>query len=170
MNRFSVSIFTIFLFLTFSLSVSAQTVTKIDGAGLRKLLPDKENKKPVLINFWATWCGPCRVEFPELVEIDNDFRAKGLDVKLVSVDNFALIDSSVTEFLQQYEAANISAYLLDIPNDSQRLRAIRRIAPPVRGGIPLTLLYNANGKLVYRKSGVINAEILRKQIEKILGK
>lgn len=170
MNRFSVFIFTIFLFLTFSLSVSAQTVTKIDGAGLRKLLPDKENKKPVLINFWATWCGPCRVEFPELVEINNDFRAKGLDVKLVSVDNFALIDSSVPEFLQQYEAANISAYLLDIPNDSQRLRAIRRIAPPVRGGIPLTLLYNANGKLVYRKSGVINAEILRKQIEKILGK
>ncbi|HQU84790.1 MAG TPA: TlpA disulfide reductase family protein [Pyrinomonadaceae bacterium] len=170
MNRFSTSIILIILSLSFALSVRAQTVTKIDGAGLRKLLPDKENKKTVLINFWATWCGPCRVEFPELVEIDKDFRAKGLEVKLVSVDNFALIDSLVPEFLEQYEAANISAYLLDIPSDFQRLRAIRRIAPPVRSGIPLTLLYNANGKLVYRKSGVIDAAILRKQIEKTLGK
>lgn len=123
-----------------------------------------------MINFWATWCGPCRVEFPELVEIDKDFRTKGLEVKLVSVDNFSLIDSSVPEFLEQYEAANISAYLLDIQSDFERLRAIRRIAPPVRGGIPLTLLYNANGKLVYRKSGVINAATLRAQISKVLGK
>lgn len=170
MNRLSTSIILIILCLFFAFSISAQTVAKIDGAGLRKLLPHKENKKPVLINFWATWCGPCRVEFPELVEIDKDFRAKGLEVKLVSVDNFALIDSLVPEFLTQYEADRIPAFLLDIPNDSQRLRAIRRLAPPVKNGIPLTLLYNANGKLVYRKSGVINAETLRAQIEKVLPK
>jgi len=170
MNRFKNTIIFSFLCLFSALSVSAQTVTKIDGADLRKLLPNKENKKPVLINFWATWCGPCRVEFPELVEIDKDFRTKGLDVKLVSVDNFALIDSLVPEFLTQYEATRIPAFLLDIPSDLQRLRAIRRIAPPVRSGIPLTLLYNANGKLVYRKSGVINAKTLRAQIEKVLPK
>ena len=158
------------LFFSAVCSIYPQTVTKIDGKDLRNLLPNKTKKKPVLINFWATWCGPCRVEFPELVEIEKDFRAEGLDVKLVSIDNFALIDSLVPEFLEQYEAANISAYLLDIPSDFQRLRAIRRIAPPVRSGIPLTLLYNANGKLVYRKSGVIDAKILRKQIEKTLGK
>lgn len=170
MKRFSILIIPILICLSFALSVSAQTVLKIDGAGLRKLLPNKENKKPVLINFWATWCGPCRVEFPELVEIDKDFRAKGLNVKLVSVDNFALIDTLVPEFLQQYEAAQIPAFLLDIPSDFQRLRAIRRIAPTVKKGIPLTLLYNANGKLVYRKSGVIDAAILRARIEKTLDK
>ena len=169
MKRFSTSIILIILCLFFVFSTSAQTVKKIDGAGLRKLLPNKENKKPVLINFWATWCGPCRVEFPELVEIDKDFRAKGLEMKLVSVDNFALIDSLVPEFLTQYEGDRIPAFLLDIPSDFQRLKAIRRIAPPVRSGIPLTLLYNANGKLVYRKNGVIDAKILRKQIEKTLG-
>lgn len=170
MNRFKNILISSFLCLFFVFSMSAQTVAKIDGAGLRQLLPNKENKKPVIINFWATWCGPCRVEFPELVEIAEDFRAKGLEVKLVSVDSFALIDSLVPEFLEQYEATQIPAFLLDIPNDSQRLRAIRRIAPPVRSGIPLTLLYNANGKLVYRKSGVINAATLRAQIEKVLPK
>src|SRR5688572_18722068 len=42
-------------------------VTRIDEQGLRDLL--KPNGKPRLINFWATWCGPCREEFPDLVKI-----------------------------------------------------------------------------------------------------
>lgn len=168
--KFLRTVFFFALFFSVVGSIYPQAVTKIDGKDLRNLLPNKTKKKPVLINFWATWCGPCRVEFPELVEIEKDFRDEGLEMNLVSVDNLTLIDSRVAEFLEQHEAANISAYLLDVPSDSQRLRAIRRIAPTVKSGIPLTLLYDANGKLVYRKNGVIDAKILRAKIKKILPK
>lgn len=161
-----------FVFLIFVLPVFSQTysqfkTTKIDGDGLKKLLPNKENKKPLLINFWATWCGPCRVEFPDLVEIDKDYKAKGLNFALVSVDDYGIIDSRVPEFLSQYEAT-MPSYLLDYPNRTKLAKAVRLIAPRFPDKYPLTLLFDSKGKLVYQKIGVINAKILRTEIEKVL--
>ncbi|MEO8648371.1 MAG: TlpA disulfide reductase family protein, partial [Acidobacteriota bacterium] len=54
--------------------VYAIKVTRLDDAGLEKLLRPKE--KPLLINFWATWCDPCREEFPELVKLDSEYKGK----------------------------------------------------------------------------------------------
>src|SRR5215204_3854701 len=47
-------------------------VTQIDEHGLKDIL--KPNGRPLLINFWATWCGPCREEFPDLVKIGKDHK------------------------------------------------------------------------------------------------
>lgn len=157
----------LFVLPAFSQTYSQFKTTKINGDGLKKLLPNKENKKPLLINFWATWCGPCRVEFPDLVEIDKDYKSKGLNFALVSVDDYGIIDSRVPEFLSQYEAT-MPSYLLDYPNRKQLARAVRTIAPAFSGKYPLTLLFDKNGKLVYQKNGVINAKILRAEIEKVL--
>lgn len=168
-------IFTIFVFALCALSVSAQLfvspdavkTTVIDAEGLKTLVKSPERKKPILINFWATWCGPCRVEFPDLVEIDKDFREKGLDFALVSIDNLALVDTQVSDFLKVYKAEEIPSYLIDL-DDAETYKAIRQIAPKFSGTYPFTLLFNAKGKLVYQKSGVIDPKILRKEIEKVL--
>ncbi len=156
----------------FTFSVFAQTTAtteKINGEGLKKLLPNKENNKPLLINFWATWCGPCRVEFPELVKIDAYYRDKGLNFALVSVDDFVIIDTQVPEFLKQYEAA-MPSYLLNYPTRKEIAKAVRQIAPRFPDTYPLTLLFDTKGRLVYQKVGVINAKLLRKEIDKILPK
>lgn len=157
----------IFVSPAFSQIYSQIKTTKIDGDGLKKLLPSKENKKPLLINFWATWCGPCRVEFPDLVRIDKDYKEKGLNFALVSVDDYGIIDSRVAEFLSQYEAT-MPSYLLDYPNRKQLAKAVRLIAPAFADKYPLTLLFDSKGKLVYQKTGVINPKILRAEIEKVL--
>lgn len=164
-------------FAIFAVSISAQTprekplieTTKIDGDGLKNLLPSAKNRKPVLINFWATWCGPCYSEFPELVKIDNDYRKKGLNFVVVSVDNVALIDSKVPEFLQQFNAL-MPSYLIDYPNRREIAKAVRQIAPRFADRYPFTLLYDANGKLVYQKLGRIDAKILRAEVNKVLPK
>ncbi len=161
-------IYAILACLIFSIPVFSQIkTTKIDGAGLKNLLPNKQNKKPLLINFWATWCGPCRAEFPELVKIDADYKSKGLNFALVSVDDYGIIDSRVPEFLAQYEAT-MPSYLLDYPDRTKLAKAVRLIAPKFPDRYPLTLLFDKNGKLVYQKLGLINVKILRTEIEKIL--
>ncbi|MGZ5437975.1 MAG: thioredoxin domain-containing protein, partial [Pyrinomonadaceae bacterium] len=50
---------------------SPSEIRQIDLDGLKKLLqPDAKDARPLLVNFWATWCDPCREEFPDLVKID----------------------------------------------------------------------------------------------------
>ena len=169
------SLFLSFILLLISaLSASAQFISagpetkRIDGEGLKEIVTEAARQnQPVLINFWATWCGPCREELPELVRIDADYREKGLKFALVSIDNFALIKTTVPEFLRQYEVT-MPSYLLDYPSRRELVRAVRLIAPRFPDRYPLTLLFDAKGKLVYRKVGIIDSKILRAQIDKVL--
>ena len=64
-------------------------VTQIDIEGLKKLV--KPNGKPLIINFWATWCDPCREEFPDLVKIDAAYKGK-VDLITISLDDLAEIN------------------------------------------------------------------------------
>jgi thiol-disulfide isomerase/thioredoxin len=148
---------------------SAPETKMLTGEGLKALLPSAADKRPVLINFWATWCGPCRVEFPELVKIDEDYRGKGLNFVVVSIDDVSFIDTKVPEFLHGYDA-RMPSYLIYLPAGGRRAiaKSIRAIAPTFRDAYPSTLLFDARGRLVYQKAGVINAKILRAQIDKVL--
>src|SRR6266536_672025 len=73
-------------------------VQEIDPQALKGLLK-REPARPLLVNFWATWCDPCREEFPALVKIDDDYRSKGLHFVSVSLDDVTDIKSAVPQFL-----------------------------------------------------------------------
>ncbi|HNU08906.1 MAG TPA: TlpA disulfide reductase family protein, partial [Pyrinomonadaceae bacterium] len=141
--------------------------TILDAQGLKDLV--KNGDKPLLINFWATWCGPCRTEFPDLVRIDKEYRGEGLDFVIVSIDNVSLADTAVSDFLKSYDA-EMPSYLLDAEERREITGALRGIAPRFTGGFPSTMLFNRSGRLVYLKNGVINDGILRIQIDKVLKK
>src|SRR4051794_38569362 len=61
---------------------------EIDIEGLRKILrrDAKQPAHPLLLNFWATWCDPCREEFPDLLKVGADYRKRGLEFVAVSFD------------------------------------------------------------------------------------
>src|SRR5687768_864770 len=62
-------------------------VTQIDELALQGLFKrEGENQKPLLVNFWATWCAPCIEEFPDLVKIDNDYKGK-IDFITITLDD-----------------------------------------------------------------------------------
>lgn len=168
---------TIFTFASFSISVSAQIyvtedavkTTIINAEELNALVKSPEKKQPILINLWATWCGICRNEFPDLVEIEKEYRNKDLSFYIVSTDTVSLVDTTVSDFLKVYQA-EMPSFLLDAPSRNGITKAVRQIAPKFSGGYPTTLLFNKNGKLVYQKSGSINPKTLRAQIDKVLPK
>lgn len=140
-------------------------VTRIDFAGLQTLLKSvPDAKRPLLINFWATWCTPCVEEFPELVKIDREFRPRGLDFVTISLDDLAEIKRDVPKFLAAMKA-EMPAYLLKTADEDA---AIQLVAPDWRGGLPFTILLDNAGKIAYSRMGVVKPDILRAEIEKVL--
>jgi thiol-disulfide isomerase/thioredoxin len=141
-------------------------VTEIDGDGLKNLLQRGEaaTARPLLINFWATWCVPCRKEFPDLVKIDRDYRGRGLEFVVISADDVSELKADVPKFLGQMRAG-MPAYLL---NATDTEAAIAQVDPTWGGELPATFLFNRQGKLVFKHTGIIDAAELRAEIEKAL--
>ena len=136
-------------------------VTQIDTDGLRKLL--KPNGKPLLINFWATWCDPCREEFPDLVKLDAAYKGK-LDFITISLDDLADIKTFVPKFLSEMNA-EMPAYLLKTADESA---AITLIAKDWNGNLPLTILFTPEGEAAYVRKGKIRYESVIAEIDKVL--
>ena len=141
-------------------------VNEIDAEGLKKLMQrDQSAPRPLLINFWATWCGPCRDEFPDLVQIGKDYQTRNLDFVIVSLDDPLEIKTTVPRFLRRMRAA-MPAYLL---NASEPDAAINSVDPEWGGGMPATFLFDAAGQVVYKHLGPINPDELRTELEKVTG-
>ena len=140
-------------------------VKEVDHAGLAALLK-RDNGRPLLVNFWATWCEPCRDEFPDLIKIDSDYRPRGLDFITVSLDDFSEIKTEVPKFLQQM-GANMPAYLLNVADPEP---SIKTVDPNWGGALPATVLYDKDGKIVFKHFGRIKATELRDAIDKLVGR
>jgi thiol-disulfide isomerase/thioredoxin len=135
----------------------------IDLDGLKKLLqPDAKDARPLLVNFWATWCDPCREEFPDLVKIDADYRAKNLNFVTVSLDDVSEIGTEVPKFLKEMKAT-MPTVLLNV-NDPEP--AIKSVDAAWDGQLPATFLYDKDGKVVFRHFGKIKPDELRAAIDK----
>lgn len=136
-------------------------VTQIDIDGLRALLVPKGN--PVLINFWATWCDPCREEFPDLVKIAATYKGK-LDVITISLDDVDDIATAVPKFLAGVKA-DMPAFLLKTADESA---AISLVAKDWAGSLPMTIVLRPNGETAYQKMGKFKTDVLIGEIDKVL--
>lgn len=161
-NRKTGAIVFIFaLVLVFSNAVSAQKTIQIDDIAIKNVI--KPNGKPILINFWATWCEPCREEFPDLVKIHNDYKDK-IDVVIITLDDLAEIDRDVPKFLTEMKAT-MPSYLLKTTNEDA---AIASVSKEWQGGLPFTILFDEKGAAAYFKQGKFKTETLRGAIDKLV--
>jgi thiol-disulfide isomerase/thioredoxin len=142
-------------------------VTEINQEGLKKLLTrggDPSGARPLLVNFWATWCEPCRKEFPDLVRIDADYHARGLDFVTVSGDDISEIKTGVPKFLREMHAG-MPAYLL---NAEDTAAAITMVDAAWGGDLPATYLFDREGKVAYKHFGPVKPDELRAALDKML--
>jgi thiol-disulfide isomerase/thioredoxin len=111
-----------------------------------------------LLHVWATWCGPCEKEFPEIEALQQEFGPRGLRIVAVSVDEGD--DDPVHEFVRAKGAT------FEIGRDPAG--SIRRLYQGI--GVPESYLISADGRLLVRQFGAIpeGAAAMREAIEKAL--
>jgi thiol-disulfide isomerase/thioredoxin len=142
------------------------TVAEIKEDGLTALLKaGAPRERPLLVNFWATWCAPCREEFPDLVKLRGLYAPESLDFALVSLDDPSDIGTAVPDFLLESGAASLPAYLLHSEDDNA---AINSVDPTWGGELPATFLYDRAGRLAYTHKGRIKPADLQAAIDKTL--
>ena len=141
-------------------SQEGSRVVLVDGTN--QTLDDwitKHHGKVVLVDFWATWCGPCVKEFPHLVELSNKHRDAGLAVISVSM-NEPKERPSVLAFLER-QKADFENLLPEYGAGSKFLEAF-----DLRGDVPFYKLYDSKGVLRFSfsddPSGIENCESIEK--------
>jgi thiol-disulfide isomerase/thioredoxin len=139
-------------------------LTPVDEAGLKELARN-DSKKLRLINVWATWCGPCLIEFPELVTTNRMYRGRDFEMVSVSADPREKYDKAL-EFLVGQQASNRNLHF----DSGDPYKMIDPLDGKWEGALPYTLLVAPGGKVIYRSAGIIDPLALRRAIVGYLGR
>lgn len=134
------------------------TIEKLSPSGLADLLKNK-SEKLLLVNFWATWCGPCIIEYPEFVTIQRMYGARDFQFVSVSMDNPEQSEKAL-KFLKG-KASALPNYIMDTED---KYEVIKVVGGDWDGSLPITLLIEPGGKIAYRVPGTIEALALKKAI------
>ncbi len=128
-------------------------------------LPDLEGKpvhlsqlkgKVVVVNFWATWCDPCREEIPDFVELYKEYRGRGLEIVGVSMDTGK--EERVRAFAMKFG--------IEYPIVVANIQVARQWLVQ---GIPRTFIIDREGKVAQKIGGVTDKRSLEAAIQPLLG-
>lgn len=153
-------------------------VETIDAAAVAELRKN-DTKKVRMFNVWATWCGPCVEEFPQLVKTSRKFGLRDFEFISISLDDPADL-KTVKKFLDQNgnalpnklkpslkeEGRNTNCYVFKGANNDELIKALD---PEWKGPIPFTLVVAPGGKVIYRVNDEVDGEKLRQTILDYMG-
>ena len=135
----------------------------LDGQDVRL---DAYKGKVVLVNFWATWCEPCQIEIPWLIEMQQKYSSKGFTILGVDVDDES--NKDVSAYVSK-EVFNVNGQKL--PMNYPVMRGNDAVADKFGGllGYPTSFLISRDGKIVKKVQGLLDFEEITKAIESQLG-
>lgn len=129
-----------------------------------KLVADVGQGKPVVLHFWATWCGACRDEFPRLRPSLLKLPSRGVAVALVTIDRPDDREKA-EEMLRHFRLDKLPALLLDAPDPDPVAKAVGD--PKWDGTLPATFVFDARGKLARSFIGMTDPAKLEAAIRKL---
>lgn len=132
-----------------ALAEPAKPLVTLAPADYAKKVLAPAKGKPLLVNFWATWCEPCREEMPELQALFAETAPRDAGFVLVSVDSPKVGPKAVPKFLEKTKVT-IPCFLVASP-DPQTF--IDSVDESWDGSVPFTLVYSAKGMRVARLVG-----------------
>ncbi|SDN58706.1 Thiol-disulfide isomerase or thioredoxin [Tenuibacillus multivorans] len=113
--------------------------------------------KGVLVNFWSSWCGPCKNEMPEIQKVYDFYKSQGLEVLAV---NYGESKETIQNFLEDHPTLNFTILLEDDQVSEKYMIA----------NLPTTYFINKDGEIVNRYMGELNEEQLHVFVNEILPK
>lgn len=135
--------------------VKVETVTAAQLTALRKTPPGKI----LIINLWATWCGPCKLELPAIVETYQWYSGRDVGLVTISVDDPAN-RAGVQKFLETIHASATNYHV-----DTSDLFAVQAaFDPDWQSGVPYTIVLGPDGHVIYREEGEVDILKMRRAI------
>lgn len=119
-----------------------------DESGNKVTFAEFSRNNVVLINFWATWCGPCKRELPDLIALHNEYKGKNVKIIGISVDR----DADVLGLVRNFAAEANLTYPIVIDNGE-----LEKAFGGIRG-IPTSFFVNKNGEIVKKMIGLQSKE------------
>ncbi len=135
------------------------TLEFINDQGIKELKENKTSGKLRLINVWATWCGPCIIEYPEFINIQRMYGARDFEFISISADKPEAKDKAL-KFLKD-KHSSVSNYIYD---KDDKYTLIEAIDPKWNGALPYTLLINENAEIIWSHQGEVDFLSLKRVI------
>jgi peroxiredoxin len=139
-----------------------------DVNGRKVSLADYKGKA-VLINFWATWCGPCKVETPWLVELRNQYASKGFEILGISAEGDGVDPSDKAAWAK--EKAEVSEFAQRMRMPYPVLMDGDSLSKPYGGldAMPTSFFVDRNGKIVAATMGITSKDDIESNIKRAMG-
>lgn len=135
------------------------TLAPISVAGIQSLVKNQDSDKLRLINVWATWCGPCILEYPDFIVLQRMYGARDFEFVSISADKPAE-QAKALKFLQGKNSA-VTNYIFD---QDDKYALIEAIDPKWNGALPYSLLVEPGGKVVWSHQGEVDFMELKRTI------
>lgn len=139
--------------------VPAPDFTLTDLSGKTVKLSDYRGKV-LFLNFWATWCPPCRAEIPDFVEAYSQEKANGLEILGVSVDTKG--KDAISDFVEQYK--------INYPVVLESRQKTEKLVNDYQPGqyIPATIIIDKSGRIRHKEVGAIDKDTLLKHFQRLI--
>lgn len=149
--------------LLVSNTLLAQDFKSVKFSEVEEIL-NSENDTTYIVNFWATWCGPCVEEIPYFEELTEKYKSDKFKIILISMDFESDVEKRLLPFLEKKNYKSEIWWL----NEAKQNEFIGKVEEEWYGEIPLTLIIKGSGKSRFWKAGKWEKEELYLKVEEIL--
>jgi peroxiredoxin len=140
-------------------------IASVSVDGVKALAANADSQKLRLINVWATWCGPCVIELPELVEMNRMYRKRPFEMVTISLDDAEKKDAALAT-LKELHVSSRNLMFTEGTHDT----LVNALDKSWEGPVPFTMLVAPGGKVIYRHTGPIDALEVKRAIVGYIGR